>query len=52
MWSWNVQRGQALDGWLNLDRVADMAADERVDILAMQESEASGPITGLCLVRP
>ena len=42
VWSWNVQRGQSLDGWLNLDRVADMAVSEGVDLLAMQESEASG----------
>ena len=46
VWSWNVQRGYALDGTLNLDSVAELALDEGVDLLAMQESEASGPITG------
>ena len=46
VWSWNVQRGFSLDGWLSLDRVAEMAVDGGVDLLAMQESEASGPLTG------
>lgn len=44
VWSWNVQRGFALGSGLNMLDVADFARE--VDLLALQESEAHGPLTG------
>ena len=45
-WTWNVQRGFSLDGELNMERVAQLAVSQGADVVAMQESEASSPITG------
>ena len=44
VWSWNIQRGFALGSGLNMLDVADFA--QEVDLLALQESEAHGPLTG------
>jgi hypothetical protein len=47
VWSWNVQRGFSLTGTLNLEGVGELLQrGGGVDLLALQESEAHGPLTG------